>query len=238
MVAIDVIGSLPIGPAGHQYILTIIDLYSRDVELMTLWQADAQHILSVLPDAWIKGWDLPATILTDAGPSFKSQAWKSLSSSIGIQHRRAPAYMHRANGISEQYTQTSRMILRRLLQDCGGTWHRWVESSSHAYCCFPHDVLKTSPHAALFGCDLRFPGQPIVSPGLSSVGPSSGSTTLDHKVYSICNEDRRAQINARFANRQQSTITRLDLKFVLLNLGLGIMFMFLTMRKLSRTTAS
>lgn len=133
MVALDVLGPFHVDSMGRKYVLFVIDLHNRYVELCILPQADIQTSLKTLPEMWPQRWGLPTVIMTDAAPSFKGANWIAFYRAYDIQHLPVAPYMQRTNGVSERSTQTLPNIIQRLLRDQEGTWSTCRTSISMSF---------------------------------------------------------------------------------------------------------
>lgn len=95
---------------------------------------------------------------SDTNPSFCSQQWQQFCLGQHIHYLRAPAYMQRANGLSERSTLTLPQIVRQCVASRGGQWSDWVQNA--IYWNLPDDVLHLSPNQVQFGCSLWLLGLP------------------------------------------------------------------------------
>ena len=74
-VSMDIVGgkgSLPETPRGNNYILTIIDCFTRYAVAIPLPDQSASVIISAILGSFITVYGTPRTILTDQGRNFES----------------------------------------------------------------------------------------------------------------------------------------------------------------------
>lgn len=166
-VDIDVLGPLPADDEGHKYILSMVDMHIRYLEMCLMKSADIAQITALIPKMWLQQWGSPLMFLTDAGSTFRSRLWQQFCQQHQIRHIHAPAYMQRANGISKRLTQAIQQIIRRCLIARGGQWSQWVDQAVMIYRNLPHDVMKFSPNQLFFGTSLRLFGLPPPSCSVS-----------------------------------------------------------------------
>ena len=114
--SMDVVGPFPKDDDGNQYVLVIIDRFSRFV---TLWamkdQTAASAASKVLMHSGFFG--TPDTIGTDGGPCFISQVLQELLELAEIKHLNITPYSHQENGIVERSIRTLQEHLRAFLFD-------------------------------------------------------------------------------------------------------------------------
>ena len=68
----DIIGPLP-NIDGYQYVLTIIDRFTRWPEVCPLKQIDEQTVVDAFVATWVSRYGVPANVTTDRGKQFISQ---------------------------------------------------------------------------------------------------------------------------------------------------------------------
>jgi len=69
---VDTIGPLPIGTHGHQYILVVIDTFTRFVELYPTRGVSGSEAAEALLQH-IGRWGCPSIISTDGGTQFQNK---------------------------------------------------------------------------------------------------------------------------------------------------------------------
>ena len=114
--SMDVVGPFPEDVNGNQYVLVIIDRFSRFVSLWAMKDQTAASAASkVLMHCGTFG--TPDTIGSDGGPCFISQILEDLLELADIKHLNITPYSHEENGIVERGIRTLQEHLRALLFD-------------------------------------------------------------------------------------------------------------------------
>ena len=113
---LDHIGPLTKDAHGNEYILVIIDAFSRWVELFPTKTTTAIETASVILNH-IGRFGSPEVIHTDQGPAFHNELVTELLRLGGIQQSFATAYSSEENGIVERANQEVLRHLRALLYD-------------------------------------------------------------------------------------------------------------------------
>jgi len=113
---LDHIGPLPVDSHGNEYILVIIDAFSRWVELFPTTSTTAIETAALVLNH-IGRFGSPQVIHADQGPAFHNELVVELLRLCGIQQSFATAYSKEENGIVERANQEVLRHLRALLFD-------------------------------------------------------------------------------------------------------------------------
>jgi hypothetical protein len=114
-VAMDLIVLPNADAEGNRYILTVVDAWSRAVELFALPTADAATVVQHLHDVYCR-WGKPYQVRSDNGAQFVSFVVKLLNERARVQTHPVVAYSHQSNGLCERTNQALRaMVLRERL---------------------------------------------------------------------------------------------------------------------------
>jgi transposase InsO family protein len=95
----DMIGKInPLFSQGHQYILTIIDYFTKWVEVIPMKSVTSKDVINFIKEHIIHRFGIPQTITTDGGSVFISEEFRKFTADVGIKLiRLSPYYIH-ANG--------------------------------------------------------------------------------------------------------------------------------------------
>lgn len=102
VIHLDIVGPLEVS-AGHKYILTIIDRYSRWPEAIPLVDVSALSCARALLSGWVCRFGLPEVIITDRGAQFTSSLWHELSLMLGTKLHHTTSYHPQSNGLIERF---------------------------------------------------------------------------------------------------------------------------------------
>ncbi|GFT15154.1 transposon Tf2-6 polyprotein [Nephila pilipes] len=98
---IDFIGPFP--PSnGQSYCLTIVDRFTRWMEVIPTADMTAETICRALLSVWISRFGCPAIITTDQDTNFELNLFRELSNLLGTKRIRCCAYHPKANGLVER----------------------------------------------------------------------------------------------------------------------------------------
>ena len=96
-ISVDILGPIK----GTNYLLTIVDIFSRHLELYTLNNISAQAVTKALLH-YIATHGRPQVILSDQGSQFTSEFLKIFTRNLGISLKHVALAHPQANGISER----------------------------------------------------------------------------------------------------------------------------------------
>ena len=83
---IDIVGPLPIAN-DCQYILTIIDRFTRWSVAVPLRDISAETIYKTILREWIAVFSCPSVITTDRGSQFQSTLFDEFTKLLGVKHK-------------------------------------------------------------------------------------------------------------------------------------------------------
>lgn len=156
LVALDLIGPLPVSQRGATQILVIVDCFSRYVRLYALKRATCKSILSRIFLDYIEKVQKPRVILSDNGTQFRSKEWSLALSKQDIKAKLISVYFPEGN-MTERYNREVGRLLRTY---CNEKHTRWATALSFVEDCLNSSISEVtgcSPHYVQFGTKLEHP---------------------------------------------------------------------------------
>ena len=114
---IDITGPHPKSSRGHIYILTVIDHFTKWVELFPIRNQEAATVAKILVDRVICVHGCPLQILTDQGPNFESTLFQELCRLLAVDKIRTTPYKPSTNGNIERFHGTMHSMLAKLVSE-------------------------------------------------------------------------------------------------------------------------
>ncbi|GBO43325.1 Transposon Tf2-9 polyprotein [Araneus ventricosus] len=154
-IAIDVVGKLPRSTDNKNFILTIIDHYSRYLEAYPLQNITSRTIINCL-NKYFANFGLPKFLITDNATNFISNEMVEFLDRLNIQHRKSSIYYPMANGLLERAHRTMKESLASL---CESTF-QWSEKLLFFKLYYNnsiHSVTKFAPAEIFFGRKQNLP---------------------------------------------------------------------------------
>jgi len=152
VINIDTIGPFPKDSEGNQYVLTIIDTFTRYTELYAIKDVTAEASVHALLDH-IGRYGSPITIKSDNGSQFVNELIGSLLRLVGTQHTLTLAYSKEENAIVERANKETLRHLRALVFNTGTNtdWSIRLPLVARIINSTVHNAIGVSPSALLYG---------------------------------------------------------------------------------------
>jgi len=154
---IDITGPHPTSSKGNVYILTVIDHFSKWVEMIPMRNQEATTVAKLLVDRVICVHGCPLQILTDRGTNFESQLFQELCKLLAVDKIRTTAYRPSTNGIIERYHGTMHAMLARWVNDNHRDWDDKLPAVAFAYRTSEHESTGFTPFFLQHGREARIP---------------------------------------------------------------------------------
>ena len=154
-VAIDLVGPLPKGRQGVQYLLTYNCMATRWPEAVPLRTVTATEVAEALVSILCRT-GIPQRILTDQGSVFTGRLMKDVCEVLGCEHITTSPYRPQGNGVVERFHGTLKPMLAKA-KDQGVDWSRFLPLALFAIRQVPNRDTGFSPHQLAFGRKLRGP---------------------------------------------------------------------------------
>ena len=141
---VDAIGPLQADEDGNQYILVVIDCFTRFVELFATKSTDAKTAAHCIFSMTGRT-GTPSQILSDNGTQFRNEVLRELSNLLGIEQWHTLAYSKEENGIVERANKEVMRHLRAVIFD-RNIRNKWSR-------CLPlvQRILNATPHTGNLG---------------------------------------------------------------------------------------
>jgi transposase InsO family protein len=113
-ISIDTVGPFPKDVYGNEYIVVIIDNFSRYVELYCVPNTEARPAASCLLQ-WVGRYGVPSQLGSDNGPQFINAIIAEFLDMIGTEHDHILAYSKEENALVERANKEVNRHLRAII---------------------------------------------------------------------------------------------------------------------------
>ena len=132
-------------PGRYEYVLVLLDTFSRFVELVPTTSADAASTVTALID-WFKRYSIVTNWTSDQGSHFLADVVAQLSQRLHTHHHFTTTYAPWSNGRVERVNREIRELLSGLLLEFGMTPRQWPDVLP-----LVQHIINTTPTATLAG---------------------------------------------------------------------------------------
>ena len=142
---------------GYTLALTIIDRFSRWLEVVPLRTLSAEETTLAIVNHWIARFGVPHKIITDRGTNFTSAIFTDKMRSLGATVEHTCAYNPRSNGMIERPNRELKAALRA--NDSFDNWTTRLPLVLLSMRTRPRESIGTSAAKIIYGEELRLPGE-------------------------------------------------------------------------------
>ena len=180
LVAMDLVGPLPVSDQNNRYILVCIDYFTRWPEAYALPDMTAPTVAKAFVHGWVSRFGVPDRIHTDQGPQFESKLFADLCTLLDVRKSRTTPYHPAGDGLVERMNRTLITTLRSYGHDHPTSWDEFLPLALLAYRTAVQKSTDFTPARLMFGRELRLP--PDVVYGLP---PACQPTSSNQYIRSL-----------------------------------------------------
>jgi len=156
-VSVDITGPHPKSTRQNQYILTVVDHFSKWAEAIPIRNHTAPVVARSLLVHVFSRFGMPLQLLSDRGPEFESELFSQLLKWLEIDKLRTTAYKPSTNGVVERFHRTLNSMLGKVISESQRDWDERLPFVMAAYRASPHDSTGYSPNRLFLGRENRMP---------------------------------------------------------------------------------
>ena len=157
MVAMDLVGPLPMSPAGNQYLLNLVDYCTGWGESYAIPSKASNEVWKKLTRDFFPRHSYPDIMVSDLGAEFNAQTLKDYLAQVGVEHRTTSAYNPASNGKVERFNRVFKALLRKLINNQRCTWEDQLGPALMAYNNSVSSVTGHTPYFLHYGRRARLP---------------------------------------------------------------------------------
>ena len=150
LLSVDFFGPLVKTKYGYEYILVVMDTFTKYTKLYPMRKATSQAAIRKIDD-FIKNIGKPQKILADRGTQFTSRKWKEALKEREVRLILTSIRHPRANMVERVNRELARFFRTFLPADKHESWYNWIEEMETILNESYHDTIETTPHEALVG---------------------------------------------------------------------------------------
>ncbi|CAB4018994.1 Transposon Tf2-9 poly, partial [Paramuricea clavata] len=141
------------GPFKDTMFLVVVDAHSKWPEVIPMKSTTAAKTIEVLRNLFAR-FGIPEQIVSDNGPQFVSEEFRSFMKSNGVKHITSAPYHPATNGLAERSVQTFKQALRSM-EESSKPIQEKLAKFLITYRNTPHSTTGESPAQLMLGRPIR-----------------------------------------------------------------------------------
>ena len=157
IVAVDILGPLPVTAQGNKYVLVACDCFTRWVEVYAIQNQEALTVAKMLVDEMFCRFSPPEQLHSDQGRQFEADLLKEVCTLLQIHKTRTTAYHPHCNGLVERFNSKLLDMLSTTVKDHKMDWDQCIRRVCLAYNSSVHASTGYSPFYLMYGRQVNLP---------------------------------------------------------------------------------
>lgn len=158
VIAVDYLGPLPRSKRGNNYILVILDCFSKFIVLTPVRNADTKAVIKSLKEQVFCKFGVPEILISDNGTPFISKLFEEFLKEKEIKQWKNAVY-HPQNNPAERPNKIIAAAIRSYIGDDHRLWDAEISSIATAINSSKHQSSKFTPFFINFGREMMLSGE-------------------------------------------------------------------------------
>jgi hypothetical protein len=154
----DIVGPFAVSRSGKIYWLTLMDAFSKDLELIALPSRKAEVVAKAILVHWICRRGCPRVLLSDNAKEFMGDVMGHLTKALHVDRQSMTAYHHPSAGLIERVHAYAHSIMRSSNPAKLSMWDQWLPFIRFAIFTHEMDASGESPFKVVYGANPTLPG--------------------------------------------------------------------------------
>jgi transposase InsO family protein len=164
LTSLDICGPYLETKRGNRYLLTFIDHFSRNPEVIPLPQQDAPTVARALVTEIFSRLGCPRTIASDRGTNFISELFKEMCKLLQVKRINSTSFNPQMQGQVEKFHLGLNQSMSHYVNKYRNDWDQFVNYALMAHRAVPHSTTRYSPFYLLYGREMRLPAEDDLTP--------------------------------------------------------------------------
>ncbi|BHF75659.1 hypothetical protein SprV_0501875500 [Sparganum proliferum] len=204
-VGVDIIGPLTYSTSGHQYILVMVDYFTKWAEATPLRRQDALSVTTAFFNDWICRFGAPLSLHSDCGANFESKLVQDVCDQLHIHKTRTTPAHPEGNGQVERTNRTLINLLKAFAEHHRPfNWDTRLPYALMAYRAAVHSSTGCSPFFMVTGRTFRLPIDSHL-PNVELEPFTTGSYVLElQELLRITNNLAREHLGSAYQRQKEN----------------------------------
>ena len=145
IISADLLGPLPLTEKGNQYVLVMIDQFSKKICLKAIQDRKAKTIAKAAKKMIAKEYNGCKNIVTDNAKEFHSNEWKKMGLELKVNEKTTTPYNPQSSCV-ERFMKEIARILRAYMYYKQTKWDKIILRIEQTINSTSHSVTKTAPY--------------------------------------------------------------------------------------------
>ena len=160
----DIVGSLPRTSRGNQYILTVVDYFTKHAKAYPLTDQEAPTVARAFLNEFVSRYGVPYVIHIDQGTNFESNLFKEICKLLKIEKTPTSPYHPQCDGQVERMNRTLVELLSINVPNPTDNWDLDLGLTLLAYRSAVQSSTGFTLYYLLYGKEMRLPLDMIYRP--------------------------------------------------------------------------
>ena len=156
-VHIDFLGPLPKTAKGNEYVLMMVDQFTKWVECIPLPNQSAETTARAVVDSFFSRFGMPLEIFSDQGRNFESKLFSEVCKVVEIHKTRTTPYRPSANGQVERYNRTLMDAIRCFIGKAQNQWDVHLQQIAGALRSSVNRMTGFTANMLMLGREVNMP---------------------------------------------------------------------------------
>ena len=156
----DIVGPFPNSKSQNKYWLTLMDAFSKDLELVAIRSREAEAVAKAILERWVCRRGCPKVLLSDNAQEFIGKVISHLCKALAVRQESIVPYHHRSAGLVERVHRYAESIQQALIEDhtSYGNWDTLLIFMQFAITTHDVDDSGLTPFELKHGFSATMPG--------------------------------------------------------------------------------
>jgi transposase InsO family protein len=207
-ISMDFVGPLPKTSKGHDFLLVVVDKFSKMAHFIPCTQTvTASEVAQLMYDGVVRLHGFPECILSDRDTRFTSHFWRALWKLSGTQLAMSTSYHPQTDGQTENVNRVVQDILRAYVSDSRKDWDRYLTAAEIAINSSRHASTGYTPFFLNHNQEVRLPFGIALKEGMAKATvPAAAKVMGEMQAHDETARGRMAQAQVqqeKAANRHR-----------------------------------
>jgi hypothetical protein len=199
-ISMDFVGPLPKTPSGHDFLLVVVDKFSKMVHLIACQQSiTAVQVAQLIYDHVVRLHGFPDNIVSDRDSKFTSRFWSALWKLSGTQLKMSSSYHPQSDGQTENVNRVVSDILRAYVNEDRTDWDRHLTAVEIAINSSEHSSTGFTPFFLNHNQEIRLP----FNIAMNAAAKSSTIPAAADMISTMAANDETARVRIADAQARQ-----------------------------------